>query len=94
MSHSFYFPLRVDRSQVVFAFADNCLAASLSGRAGNQEVQAMVSTSELRVLKGDLLHKLTGTWMNVAGDFFLDILFTLFSLSPLGWIVSVPPTLL
>jgi hypothetical protein len=38
---------------------NNCLAASLCGRAGNIEVDSMVSTPPLRVLKGDLLHKLT-----------------------------------
>lgn len=53
-------PSPLGQSQVVYAFANDCLAASLSGRAGNVEVESMVSTSELRVLKGDLLHKLAG----------------------------------
>ncbi|XP_033905204.3 protein mono-ADP-ribosyltransferase PARP4-like isoform X4 [Acipenser ruthenus] len=44
---------------LVYGFVPHCTQATLSGVVSNQEIQTMVSTTELQKTKGTMLHKLT-----------------------------------
>ncbi|XP_041092549.1 protein mono-ADP-ribosyltransferase PARP4-like [Polyodon spathula] len=44
---------------LVYGFVPHCTQAALSGVVNNQEIQTMVSTTELQKTKGTMLHKLT-----------------------------------
>ncbi|XP_056145219.1 protein mono-ADP-ribosyltransferase PARP4 isoform X2 [Lampris incognitus] len=44
---------------LVYGFVPHCAQASLLGKLGGQEIQTMVSTSELQKTRGTILHKLT-----------------------------------
>uniref|UniRef100_K1PUC2 Poly [ADP-ribose] polymerase 4 n=1 Tax=Magallana gigas TaxID=29159 RepID=K1PUC2_MAGGI len=45
--------------QVVYGFVDNCYMATLKAKIGGQEISTVVSTSDLSVTKGKMLHRLT-----------------------------------
>ncbi|MBN3308226.1 PARP4 polymerase, partial [Amia calva] len=48
-----------DCRQLVYGFVPHCTMATLLGKVSDQEIETMVSTSELQKTKGTLLHKLT-----------------------------------
>ncbi|XP_065927969.1 protein mono-ADP-ribosyltransferase PARP4 isoform X5 [Magallana gigas] len=45
--------------QVIYGFVDNCYMATLKAKIGGQEISTVVSTSDLSVTKGKMLHRLT-----------------------------------
>ncbi|XP_062607148.1 protein mono-ADP-ribosyltransferase PARP4-like, partial [Saccostrea cucullata] len=45
--------------QVIYGFVDNCYMATLKAEVGGQEISTVVSTSDLSVTKGKMLHRLT-----------------------------------
>ncbi|XP_056015621.1 uncharacterized protein LOC125677683 isoform X3 [Ostrea edulis] len=45
--------------QVIYGFVDNCYMATLRAEIAGQEISTVVSTSDLSVTKGKMLHRLT-----------------------------------
>uniref|UniRef100_A0A8B8A9B9 Poly [ADP-ribose] polymerase n=1 Tax=Crassostrea virginica TaxID=6565 RepID=A0A8B8A9B9_CRAVI len=45
--------------QVIYGFVDNCYMATLKAEIGGQEISTVVSTSDLSVTQGKILHRLT-----------------------------------